>query len=451
VWRTCEAAALDIGVMGVVLGQTAGQYGGSTAGRIVAGVRRRAEDSVRRCCDGVPQPGGPSGDAQAPCGRVIVRDIFAVVLTAVMIFGGPAGNAAPGASGAALVAAGLPPPPNVLAPSERYEAWGRAIRAARVPLDLDFVPVSQAKPERVIQPDWAGAVLFAPGAKPMRIPVARFSLIEGEWTVPSAKPTINCSNGWEQMDGSSLWIALDGWMSNFYAHEKGTDGKYHRYESADILQAGSESDVPCYRGGTLRNYRTSAYFWIEWDGTKNIAVSRTSRNLPLKAGDTIYVRIAADTSGPGAWHRATLWFVNETTGYYLPARTFHSGCVDCDNPFQRPATLVGDTAEWITEATFYSAVRSHLPNTLDDFGRVALTSAFVEDQNGRTYEPGRPGSATANVDWMTWRGIPLSEDGTLLACSRITGAATVTFARAPYVIATPGQQGKLEPKPQNCR
>ena len=240
-------------------------------------------------------------------------------------------------------------------------------------------------------------------------------------------------------------------MSTFQGHFKKKGVGYRTSDESDILQAGSESDVRCYSGGPLQNYRTNAYFWIEWDGVRNIAVTKNHRNLPLKAGDTIYVKIAADTSGPDAWQQATLWFVNETTGFYLPARTFHSGCVDCNNPYRRPATLFGNTAEWITEATFYSSGNRTLPNTLDDFGDVTLTSAFATDQDNTTYSPGSPRDASTNVDWMTWDGIPLSQDGTLLACSAIGGPESVEFARAPYVIATPGQQGQLEPKPQTCR
>jgi Peptidase A4 family len=355
-----------------------------------------------------------------------------------------------GAPAAAIAAAGLPPAPNAPIASEQYQTWERVIRSARTPLDVDFVPSTDTPPERIFQPDWAGPVLFAPGAQPMKIPDRRFSDIQGEWPVPAAKPTINCSNRFESTDGSSLWIALDGWMSTFYAHEK-RDGKWHRYESTDILQAGSESDVPCFSGGPLTDYHTHSYFWIEWAGVRNIAVTRHRRNLIVKPGDTIYVRIAAQTTGRDAWQRATLWFVNETTGFYLPARTFHSGCVDCNTPFQRPATLFGSTAEWITEATFYSSYKRSLPNTLNDFGRVRMTSASVTDQDGTTYAPGMLGQATENVDWMTWNGVPLSLNGTLLACSSIEAPATVRFARAPYVIATPGQQGQLEPKPQSCR
>jgi hypothetical protein len=362
----------------------------------------------------------------------------------------PSGSAFIMAPDAALAAYGFPPRPNAVTSPERYATWLRVMQAARAPLDVDFVTQPQTV-TRVIQPDWAGPVLFAPDAQPLKPPADRFSEIEGEWVVPFAKPTINCSNPDEQMDGSSLWIALDGWMATFEAHEKGRDGKYHTYWSTDILQAGSESDVRCYRGGPPHEYPTSAYFWIEWSGTRNIAVTKHSTDLTLKAGDTIWAKLAAETTGPHAWRRATLYLVNETTHRYLPARTFDSGCIDCGNPYQRPATLLGDTAEWMTEATFYDYADSKLPNTLDDFGKVTLTSASVTDQHGTTYEPGLPGAATPNIDWMTWQGTPLSQGGTLWACSAIVGKTTVTFSRAPYAIASPGQQGDLEPKPQNCR
>jgi hypothetical protein len=344
----------------------------------------------------------------------------------------------------------LPTPPNQGIAPNQDQMWARAANAARHPLDVALVPTTQSAVKRVYQPDWAGPVLFAPGEVPMRIPAHRFHIVEGEWVVPKAQPTINCSNRHEPTDGSSLWIALDGWSATFKAHAKGMDGKWHTYDSTDILQAGSESDVSCYHGGPLKNYSTSAYFWIEWAGTKNIAVTRHRRNLTVRPGDKIYVRIEAATTGPYAWREATLRFVNETTGYYLPPRTFRSGCVDCGTPFQRPARLFGNTAEWIVEATFYSSQHPWLPNTLDDFGSVEMTRVFTTDQDGITYDLTDPRDARLNVDWMTWNGTPLSQNGTLLACSAITGSREASFSRAPYVIATPGQQGRLEPKPKHC-
>jgi hypothetical protein len=366
--------------------------------------------------------------------------IAVVALTAPVAACNAGGTLAPanGAPAPAALACEAGPPAEVTA-SERF------------PVEASFGQPDRGRVERIYQPDWAGPVLFAPHQKPLRVPARRFCAIEGEWTVPFAKPTINCSNPDEPIDGSSLWIAIDGWSATFKAHYKTKDGKWRTYPSTDILQAGSESDVSCYHGGPLEHYKTTAYFWIEWSGKRNIRVTRHFVNLPLHAGDVIYLRIAATTSGPDAWRQATLWLVNETTGFYVPPRTFHSGCVDCSTPFQRPATLFGNTAEWIVEATFYSAYKSTLPNTLDDFGRVAMTRVDVIDQSGRTYDLARPLDATPNIDWMTWNGTPLHQGGTLLACASIAGPRTATFARAPYAIVTPGQQGDLEPKPRNCR
>lgn len=334
----------------------------------------------------------------------------------------------------------MPPPPNAnaLLSFSANQCDGSGAESATEPGVV----------KRVYQPDWAGPVLFAPGEKPLKIPMHRFCAVEGEWTVPKARPTINCSNRWEQTDGSSLWIAIDGWSATFKAHVKGKDGQYHTYDSTDILQAGSESDVSCYHGGNPKDYPTHAYFWIEWSGMHNIRVVK-HRTLELHAGDRIDVRLVAETSGPHAWQRATLYLENETTGLHVQ-RTFDSGCVDCGNPFQRPATLFGNTAEWIVEATFYSAVHRGLTNPLDDFGRVEMDRVWAADDRGVTYDLTGGQGATRNVDWMTWNGIPLHDRGTLLACTTIDAAHAATFARAPYVIVTPGQQGQLEPKPQHC-
>jgi hypothetical protein len=106
------------------------------------------------------------------------------------------------------------------APVVLDRAWLRAAAAARYPLDVSFVPVAARSIPRIYQPDWAGPVLFARGEKPLQIPAHRFHVVEGEWIVPKALPTINCSNKHEQEDGSSLWIAIDGWSATFEAHFK---------------------------------------------------------------------------------------------------------------------------------------------------------------------------------------------------------------------------------------
>ena len=109
----------------------------------------------------------------------------------------------------------------------------------------------------------------------------------------------------------------------------------------------------------------------------------------------------------------------------------------------RPATLFGNTAEWIVEATFYDYDDASLPNTLDDFGTVPMTRVDATDQDGITYDLTQTEGCEPNIDWMTWNGVPLSQNGTLLACATIDGPKKTTFERAPYAIVTPGQQGQL--------
>jgi Peptidase A4 family len=173
---------------------------------------------------------------------------------------------------------------------------------------------------------------------------------------------INCYFPPEQTDGSSIWIALDGWGLTL-----------NTAPWTDILQAGTETDVPCSNGPASQS---SAYFWIEWNGTKNITT------WPVNVGDQIHVRIAATTTGPNAWQEATVYLDNLTT-QQSRSITFHSGCLICGNP-PVPATLFGNTAEWVVETTFYSATDKCWLNTLNDFGIVQITNMSVTD-NQRNY------------------------------------------------------------------
>jgi hypothetical protein len=294
-----------------------------------------------------------------------------------------------------------------------------------------------SSPSRVYTLGWAGYVLYSPGEVNLEIPHHRFQTIEGEWIIPSALPTINCSlrnkkgQVLEPTDGSSIWVGLDGWGET-YREPDGTP-------STDILQAGSETDVPCWNG---HPQPASTYFWIEWDGTRNIPI-----NWPVDIGDQIHVRISVDTDGPDAWQSATVYLDDETTKKSY-SKSFHSGCLYkyCGKD-KVDATLFGNTAEWVVETTFYS---SPLPLTLDNFGITKVTNISVTDNEGNVYTPATPRGGKQQIDWMTWNGTPLDDDGTLLACAAITGSQSLTLSRAPYKIVKPGDQGNLEPKPQTC-
>ncbi|MGA8576778.1 MAG: hypothetical protein WB609_13975 [Candidatus Cybelea sp.] len=79
-----------------------------------------------------------------------------------------------------------------------------------------------------------------------------------------------------------------------------------------------------------------------------------------------------------------------------------------------------------------------------------MTHVDAVDQEGTMYDLSRPLGGVENIDWMTWNGVRLSRKGVLLACATIDGHNAVTFSRAPYAIATPGDQGELKPRPKNC-
>ena len=57
---------------------------------------------------------------------------------------------------------------------------------------------------------------------------------------------------------------------NVQSPPKRKNGKWHTYPSTDILQAGSESDVPCYKGGPLEKYKTIRVFLDRVVGVRNI-------------------------------------------------------------------------------------------------------------------------------------------------------------------------------------
>ena len=303
-------------------------------------------------------------------------------------------------------------------------------------------------PPRVYQTGWAGYVLYAPDEKPLVIPKKRFAEIEAEWIVPNALPTINCKNrNLLQVDGSSIWIGLDGWSATFTE----PNGR----PNTDVLQAGTETQVPCEPGGNKSYNQT--YFWILWAGTSYIPVTPEHTLLNVNRGDLVDVRIVADTTGFFAWRRATVYFTDLTSGVSTTT-TFDSGCILCAPPpgrnpgplVEEDATLFGNTAEWVVEISFNDFNNSKTPNTLNNFGKVQLTKMSVTDDKGNVYTPGNFRDARQEIDWMTTTGQSMDDGGTLLACAGISGVDSEILSRAPYQVVTPGQPSELPWAPGNC-
>jgi hypothetical protein len=348
------------------------------------------------------------------------------------------------------IASPLPSPHNKLASILRC----LAIAAIACFLALPSRLVAQS-PTKKFQCCWAGYILYAPGQVPLQFPNTPFTTIEAEWVVPDATPTIDCSNPKEQLDGSSIWIGLDGWSYTY------NDAPPSGAADTDILQAGTETDIHCKDDS---HHNATAYFWIQWDGTASIPVTPGHVTVQVPIGDLVHVRIAVDTT-TSPWQQATVYFEDKSPGGATYTTTFHSGCLYtyCSPPHNlRFASLFGNTAEWVVESTFYATQQDPgLPNTTNNFATTQMTQMSVTDINGTVYTPGNPGTNTKpELDWMSWLGpgYPLDYDppdhpdkgNALLACAAVADAQTITLTRAPFDVVAPGHQGALEPKPLNC-
>jgi len=175
-----------------------------------------------------------------------------------------------------------------------------------------------------------------------------YSFITSDFVIPVVKKIV-CNSQWVV---SSQWVGIDG------------------YSNADVLQAGTEADAYCnpdFGPSTL-------YFaWFEW---YPYGESRTS--LQVSPGDDMYVNVW-DTSATTGY----AYIENQNTGvaqeYYLTAP---SG-----------TRLIGNTAEWIVEATSNGGVVGTLADYNNDWfwGGSAFTFA------GNVYVAGSPSSVQVNM------------------------------------------------------
>jgi hypothetical protein len=186
-----------------------------------------------------------------------------------------------------------------------------------------------------------------------------YDYVRGMWTVPSASPSLNRSTC------SSMWVGIDG------------DG------TADLVQAGTETDTANYFNGFISATLLTFYAWTEFLPQQSTAVQIT--NFPVSAGDQMFVEvwIGNQESGPSLNGKFGVFFMmNLNTGIstyiYTPVGN----------------TLVhGKEAVWIVERPTESAPASgifgpykYLP-LLSDFGSAMMTDAYA----GRSDIPGGAG------------------------------------------------------------
>lgn len=172
--------------------------------------------------------------------------------------------------------------------------------------------------------NWSGVVLTAPS------PAKQYTAIEGEWIVPNAYPANVNVNGTSNV---SVWAGIDGWGNG------------------EVLQAGTDSYVTAASGKITSQ---GVYPWFEWFPAYEIEFS----NFPVKAGDTIWAYIDAETGTEGY-----AFLYNEG------ARTYTSAT------FNAPGTtkLIGASAEWIVEDPDSGGVETLFP----DFGSTVFFDTWA--------------------------------------------------------------------------
>jgi hypothetical protein len=263
----------------------------------------------------------------------------------------PAGFDVLTASDEQLADYGFPPRPDQGSSPEEYASWAKAMLASKTRIIPNLVQTnifhgparatgkSASTDEKTLDfYNWSGYVAVG-SAKSYGS--SSFYYVESDYVVPVARQAFNaCTGGW---DYGSSWVGIDGYQSN------------------DVLQAGIEFDAYC-SGGTVATFYSP---WFEWFPNGEVRIT----NLPIAPGDDYFVEV---------------WHTSPTQGYaYLV--NFNTG-QDVEVGFTAPAgtTLIGNTAEWITERPEVGGAFATLTNYIAEIYWNAV--AYTEKE--KKFDPG---------------------------------------------------------------
>lgn len=289
-----------------------------------------------------------------------------------------------------LEAAGLPPRPDPQSHPAAYAAWARAVSAPTERVNAVIAEHVLRHGQNLPSTDkdatstnWSGYVLS--GAN------GTFQSVAAEFIVPAAGAT-SCSGSWAI---ASSWVGIDGAQG-----------------SADVLQAGTDSGARCGGGGpALAEYDA----WYEWFPGAAMTIS----NMPISAGDDVFVQIWASSSTVGHF-------------YMVDYNSLKSLSLMIAAP--SGTQLAGNDAEWIVErpATSANGTLLSLANYGRDFFSGCYASASVP-ANGSTLTsgmtPSAPGSATATaVQMIDSSNAPLSN-------VMLVGPTTLEFEAVPAAVS----------------
>ena len=241
---------------------------------------------------------------------------------------------------------GFPPRPNEITNAAGFATWKSAMLAStkRVMPVLEQTNIfhGPAKKKAAVAGEesntassynWSGYVNTS-GAS--NYSSSSFYFLEADYVVPVARQAFGaCTGGW---DYSSAWVGIDG------------------YNSADVLQAGTESDAYC-SGSTTATYYSP---WYEWYPNGEVRIT----SLPAAPGDDFFVEVWSTSSTAGH-----AYLVNRNTNQYV------------NISFTAPSgtTLKGNSAEWIEERPGVNGGLATLTNYVADpfWGAVAETFGYT--------------------------------------------------------------------------
>jgi hypothetical protein len=220
---------------------------------------------------------------------------------------------------------GFPPRPDQSAQPKAYATWAKAMIHAtnRITPTLEQTNIFHGPAKLTPKPD-DEALRSNPGLAPQPETTYYSSNWSGYVDLSGATSygsssfyyTVNdqfvpavhqsgCSGGWAY---SGEWAGIDG------------------FSNSDVLQAGLEADAYCSGSTTAQYYST----WYEWYPNGEVRIS----NFPVVPGQELFVEV---------------WHTSSTQGYAYIENLSTSSYVEVGFTAPSGTTLLGNSAEWITE------------------------------------------------------------------------------------------------------
>jgi hypothetical protein len=264
---------------------------------------------------------------------------------------------------------GFPPRPDEKSQPALYAAWLRAMQASRQRIEPKMVQTNRFHgPAHLTtsihdatqtSTNWSGVVDSA-GATYFNN-TGSFHIVVGEFVVPVARQAYGvCTGGWEY---SSSWTGLDGWSTSGVT-------------ANDVLQAGVEFDAYCNGPTNLSTY----YLWTEWYPKAEQQIF----NFPVSPGDDLYISVLDTDATHG-----TAYVVNMTINQYTTVSLQPKPGI----------SLIGNSAEWITERVTVNGSLSNLVNYTSEY----FSNCFADTWGGLT-----AATAQSPVTFLPGNGLQLT-------------------------------------------